>query len=97
MRNNDRFEVYEAALEKWGVEAQLFMLFEEIGELQQAISKHHREGSLDTKNRIIEEVADVEIMLEQLRLVAHIPIGEVEAVKAEKIGKLRKILEVNNK
>lgn len=64
-------EIYETALKEFGIEMQRLVLFEEIGELMQAISKFHRDlpNHLATTNQlenIFEEVADVQIMLEQM-------------------------------
>lgn len=47
-------------------EAQLDIVQEELAELIQAISKYKRYGKNWTFNNVIEEIADVEIMLEQL-------------------------------
>ena len=42
---------------------------EELAELQHAIIKHRRYGTPETRQHIIEEVADVSIMLYQLLLI----------------------------
>lgn len=65
-----RNELYEAIINKKGVGHQLTILIEELSELIQAITKHQR-SSLHHANfdNIVEEVTDVEIMLEQLKLM----------------------------
>ena len=60
-------EVLQAAIEKYGAEAQVVVALEEMAELQQALTKFLR-GNPDQKN-INEEMADVSIMLEQLKLI----------------------------
>ena len=55
------------AIERFGQEAQERMMFEEMSELQKAICKLSRgKGSIDD---IAQEIADVEIMLEQMKIL----------------------------
>ena len=61
-------ELYKLALEKWGTNFQLIMVIEEMAELTKCLAKTLRnQGS--NYNEIAEEIADVEIMLAQLRVV----------------------------
>lgn len=63
----ERKYTYEHALWAYGPEAQTMMAFEEMSELMKELCKHRRgQQNLDA---IAEEVADVTIMLEQLRLI----------------------------
>ena len=59
--------ICKQAVEVFGKDTQLLMYFEEAGELAQAIFKDKR-GFKDKAN-IAEEIADVEIMLEQLKYI----------------------------
>ena len=61
----DRKKVYQAALNKWGVDLQTMMAVEEMSELTKEICKIKR-GKMDM-NALADEIADVTIMLEQLR------------------------------
>ncbi len=61
----DREKIYRTALQIWGAELQMNMLIEECAELIQSINKYRRKGS----ENILEEIADVEIMLEQARMI----------------------------
>ena len=61
----DRKKVYQAALRKWGVDLQTMMDVEEISELTKEICKIKR-GKIDLE-ALADEIADVTIMLEQLR------------------------------
>ena len=92
----DNRKVYQDALDTWGAEAQTKMLFEEIGELMQAICKASRvknwEQRIKVWSNIAEEIADVKIMLEQMELLFNVE----EAVKnnmEEKINRLATRLE----
>ena len=61
----DRKKVYQAALNKCGVDLQTMMAVEEMSELTKEICKIKR-GKMDL-DAIADEIADVTIMLEQLR------------------------------
>ena len=61
----DRKKVYHAALRKWGVGLQTMMAVEEMSELTKEICKIKR-GKIDL-DALADEIADVTIMLEQLR------------------------------
>jgi NTP pyrophosphatase (non-canonical NTP hydrolase) len=55
-------------LEHYGIESQRRMLVEECAELIQAVSKVERNGSTtETIRNLFAEIADVEIMLEQVK------------------------------
>ena len=60
----DRKTVYQAALNKWGVDLQTMMAVEEMSELTKEICKIKR-GKIDL-DAMADEIADVTIMLEQL-------------------------------
>ncbi len=56
-------------------------VIEELSELIKAIIK-------DNRKNIIEEIADVEIMLEQLKMIYLIDFHEIQSIKDEKIKKV---------
>ena len=56
-------------IDTYGTKAQQDIAIEELAELQKAILKHRRYGSKETEQDIIDEIADVEIMLEQLKII----------------------------
>ena len=66
-----------AAIDKWGGDAQVIMAFEEMSELQKELCKNFR-GKIN-EAEIADEIADVEIMLEQLKM-----IFEVEELTQER-------------
>lgn len=82
-------DIYIGALAKWGAELQTVMVFEEMSELQKELSKNLR-GKNNIEN-IAEEIADVEIMLEQMKILFNIN-EEVEEMKKYKIKRLEKRL-----
>ena len=60
-------EILENALMTYGAEAQILMVMEEMAELQKELCKNIR-GKANVAN-IAEEIADVQIMLEQMMLL----------------------------
>lgn len=70
------------------------MAIEEMAELQKALTKHlSKRGNIDD---ITEEIADVEFMLDQLKIVFN-NSKEVEKVKKSKMERLAKKLEEYDK
>lgn len=60
-------EVLQRALDTYGSTRQIAMVFEEMSELQKELCKYLRgRGSFE---HIAEEIADVEIMLEQMKML----------------------------
>lgn len=82
--------VLKRALATWGEEAQMLMVVEEMSELMKEILKNINRKKNNIAE-IIEETADVEIMLEQLKANYSIE-AEVAAYKAEKIKKIEQRL-----
>lgn len=59
--------LYERALAEWGEPLQIVMLIEEMAELVAALT--HRLRGQKNHKKLAEELADVEIMIEQFRIV----------------------------
>ncbi len=69
------------------------MAIEEASELIKAICKLRRNGvTAETVNNLAEEMADVEIMLEQLKIMFYLTEG-VEQWKKYKIKRLSQMIE----
>lgn len=83
MRKGEK--IYREALIKWGKESQMRQTLEELTELQLAILKNLR--GYDNIENLAEEVADVEIMLEQLKYIHNIA-SKVEENKEYKLQRL---------
>lgn len=76
-------EILTTAINTFGETAQEGIAIEECAELIQAISHKHR----GRENNIAEEIADVEIMLEQLKIINNCR-DEVEKIHKRKIERL---------
>ena len=88
MDNEDKI-IYKAALTTYGNQAQIIMLLEEMSELQKEICKTFRGKT--TSEKIIDEIADVEIMLEQMKILFNV-WSKVFLRKKYKINRLKKKL-----
>lgn len=74
----------KTAVEIYGAEKQTDMMIEEMSELSKALLKHRRNATPETADNVLEEMADVQIMLEQMRLI----YGDDTGHRAEKILRL---------
>ena len=77
--------IFSAAIKTWGAEVQTLIIMEEMAELQKELCKHSR--GADNRAAIAEEIADVQIMLEQM-MILHDCIGLTKAYREEKIKRL---------
>lgn len=87
-------EIYKKLIEK-NKEKQLIVAIEELSELQKEICKSLR-GKLN-KTNLVEEIADVEIMLEQIKLYFDIQQTNINLVKQQKIVRTyKRLLGIDN-
>ena len=89
----DRYNIYNSAIDTFGESNQIIVAIEEMSELTQELTKYLR-GSANIEN-ITEEIADVEIMIEQLKAMYHNHYY-VEKAKLKKIDRLKMRVEKGN-
>lgn len=87
MNKEYREIVYRKAIERFGKMNQIAKAVEEMSELIKELCKVQI-GEMDLDN-VIEEIADVEIMIDQMRLIFNSD-REIDRVKAQKIERLEK-------
>ena len=80
----DKQKLYETVITKFGFEAQKAMAIEECAELINALCKEKRGRATDEE--IITEIADLQIMCEQLAII----YGK-EKVRQERLRKLMRL------
>ncbi len=61
--------ICKTAAEHWGIDAQITMMVEEAAELIKALCKYERDKDKSIPDYVLEEIADVEIMLQQMRYI----------------------------
>lgn len=82
----DEMAVLRRALDTYGSTLQIAMVFEETSELQKELCKYLRgRGSFE---HIAEEIADVEIMLEQMKIL-FCCADDVRLVRRRKVERLK--------
>ena len=83
----NEFEIYEQAVKHYGKLNQTIKAMEECGELIQALARWAAGEPMI--GNVCEEIADVEIMLEQIKIILGDKYEEYLVLKkAEKLGKL---------
>ena len=91
--NNQRNKVLADAVQTWGRDAQSLMMIEEMSELTKAICKFYRtqddSSAAVAIEGIREEMADVQIMLDQMKII----FGSPEEHERKKLDRLRRRLE----
>jgi len=97
MDDLERTVLYRNAVKKWGLPLQLGMLMEESAELIHATHKvmRNRDKEINTWRRLADEMADVEIMIEQIKAVCtDIDLRlAVETNKHDKLLRLQRMIE----
>ena len=81
----NRTEIMRQAIRTYGAQAQEMVLLEEMSELQKEICKYWR--GRDNLAEIAEEIADVEIMLEQMKMIFQC----ADTVSLYRIQKLKRL------
>jgi hypothetical protein len=85
----DEMKILRAAVDTYGHDAQTDMMIEEMSELTKALLKVRRGYDDIYRDEILEEMADVGIMLDQMRII----YGDESAWREKKIRRLEKRLE----
>ena len=85
INKDERQGILTAAIDWYGSTHQVNMAIEEMAELTQALCKVKRAWSEEAIASIIEEMADVQIMLDQLRLI-YGQTADIEAAKLLRPG-----------
>jgi len=86
-------ELYEDAIKLWGKESQVLMAIEEMGELLQVLSKVTRKVNGCPVIDVINEIVDVDILLQQLKVVFEVKDKHYNIIKAKKLQKLKSIID----
>ena len=77
-----------AALDKWGYDSQALIWIEELAELIHRVAKRDRKINPSHDSQIAEEIADVDICLDQMKLL----FPSYVEFKERKIERLRRLV-----
>jgi NTP pyrophosphatase (non-canonical NTP hydrolase) len=90
-------EILLQAIATYGENEQSRVAMEELAELIRAINKYHRAKTDEHRQNLIEEMADVYIMLHQISIMYDISgVREIEPVINERLARLRERLEAED-
>lgn len=87
----NQIEVLEKALKKYGRKSQMMICAEECSELIQAITKrirYYKRETINTRENLVEEIADVIICIEYLKMIDEIDQKEIDLFISNKIERL---------
>jgi NTP pyrophosphatase (non-canonical NTP hydrolase) len=98
----DTGKLYWSAIETFGEDLQIAVTIEEMAELTKELCKAQRvtfagrgglgDGLIDNYDEIAEEIADVQIALEELMLLFGVPV-EVQIARRQKLARLEMRIE----
>jgi hypothetical protein len=89
LTKEQRENIYQIAIKKWGEGLQCLMFFEESAELCKLLCKHLR-GKNPSTAKITEEIADVYNVLDQLMFMFDCKV-QVEEIRDQKLVRMLKI------
>lgn len=90
MKHKKNKRVIKEAIRKYGMNAQKIVAIEELAELQKELTKDLR-GKGD-REHLVEELADVEIVLEQIKIMFGVKEFELERWTNKKTERLEERL-----
>lgn len=90
------YEKLEKICQHYGIRKQLKKLSEEVFELQEAVIDNEWDVDGNT-DHIAEELADVMVLWEQIRLHYEVPIQVIQGIMKEKIERQLKRIEEEKK
>ena len=97
MKASEEKAIYRKAIETFGADEQLNIAKEECAELIKALSKHHRVHTFESYdkrkvqravNNVLEELVDVEIMLDQIKMIYGFTDKRISEIKEFKLERL---------
>ena len=90
---SEEIEIMRSAIRKNGKAMQTVVAIEEMSELQKELSKFIR--GKGNRDNLIEEVADVLVMITQIQIMYYIPDDEVKRIMHLKLNRLKERMEQN--
>ena len=87
MEEKERGKICVDAIKTYGTQSQEWMIIEEMSELMKEICKHQR--GKNNREHIVEEMADVYIMLAQARIMYNVSDDEINYMTDTKLARLR--------
>jgi len=89
----EKIDLFKRAVDSWGVDSQLDMAVEESAEFIVAIQHLRRNNKPETVENLYEEIADVELMVEQVKFMLDIDSIKLYQIKCKKLERLEELLQ----
>lgn len=102
MKDNEIHRLLETAQATYGYANQIVVAIEELCELGAVLAKYprydyHDDAQHELKDKVLEETADVIIMIRHIQMIFGIQPNEIEAMMDKKLNRLKRWLENDNK
>lgn len=102
MKDNEMYRLLETAQATYGYANQVVVAIEELCELGAVLSKYprydlHDDAMAALKDKVVEEVADVLIMMQHIQMIFGITPTELGDMTDKKLNRLKRWLENDNK
>ena len=102
MKANEMYKLLETAQANYGYGNQIAVAMEELSELGAVLPKYlrydfHDDAVEALKEKVLEETADVSIMLMHIQMIFGIQPDELEDMMDRKLNRLKRWLENDNK
>ena len=92
--NKENKSIEKMAIEKYGKELQTVVAIEELSELIKELTKNIR--GKNNHDAIVEEIADVYIMLDQVMMMNDIWLNDVVEKMHEKLNRLKEMMNADD-
>lgn len=102
MKDNEIHRLLETAQANYGYANQVVVAIEELCELGQVLAKYprydfHDDALAALKDKVVEETADVCIMIRHIQMIFGIQPDELESMMDKKLNRLKRWLENDDK
>jgi len=94
--NCNDFILFKECVIRWGNTSQIIMAIEELNELSVELCHQLRANKPHDVIKIIEELTDVKLMLDQIQFIFNISDGKLNNMRHKKIQRLKKLLKIEN-
>lgn len=102
MKENEIHRLLQTAQEQYGYANQVVVAIEELCELGAVLSKYprydfHDDAMAALRDKVVEETADVLIMMRHIQMIFNIQPEELESMTEKKLNRLKRWLSAEDK
>lgn len=93
MKKEKILTTFEKAVNEFGGRAQVIKAMEELAELSIELTRYALDDKRFNRNKVLEELTDVEIMLKQIKIIFEFDQDELLLMKCLKVARLEMMLQ----